>query len=66
MSQTVCLFSVPTSFAVGANLEDVSSEALMFTPKGSGPVRGRVVGMSQAVCMCSVPTSFAFGAELED
>eukprot|EP00959_Pyramimonas_sp_CCMP1952_P467664 9491997-Pyramimonas_sp.AAC.1 len=31
MSEAVCLFSVPTSFAFGADLEDVSREALIVT-----------------------------------
>eukprot|EP00959_Pyramimonas_sp_CCMP1952_P048210 1006295-Pyramimonas_sp.AAC.1 len=33
MSQAVCLFECPTSSTFGADLEDVSSEALVFAPK---------------------------------
>eukprot|EP00959_Pyramimonas_sp_CCMP1952_P167407 3498913-Pyramimonas_sp.AAC.1 len=54
MSEAVCLFSVPTSFPLGADLEDVSSEALIFTSlrgaaDGYDTVPfGRFVGMAQA------------------
>eukprot|EP00959_Pyramimonas_sp_CCMP1952_P231833 4845249-Pyramimonas_sp.AAC.1 len=44
MSQAVCLCAVPTSFASGADLKDVSSEALIFTS-----LRGAAEGY------CTVP-----------
>eukprot|EP00959_Pyramimonas_sp_CCMP1952_P119449 2497682-Pyramimonas_sp.AAC.1 len=72
MSQGGCLSSLPTSFTVGADFVDVSSEVFILTlirdrqGISHGPVRGRVVGMCQAVCLSSVPTSFVFGADMDN
>ena len=43
MSQAVCLFLCPTSFAFGADCEDVSSEALISAPL-RGAARGGCTG----------------------
>ena len=73
MSHAVCLFGCPTSLAFGADVEDVSGEALVSAPpRGAagggctGPVRAQFVGMSEAVCLFGGPTSFAFGTDFED
>eukprot|EP00959_Pyramimonas_sp_CCMP1952_P345114 7227631-Pyramimonas_sp.AAC.2 len=54
MSQAVCLFSVPTSFVVGEDVEDVSSEVLIFTPQV-----GQTLRMSRSVCLFWWPCSWA-------
>eukprot|EP00959_Pyramimonas_sp_CCMP1952_P403584 8457056-Pyramimonas_sp.AAC.1 len=46
MSQAVCLFWPPTSLAFGADLEDASSEALIFSTQG-----GQSLRMSRSVCL---------------
>jgi len=50
-----------TSFAFGADFEDVSGEALVSAPQGA-----QNLGMSQAVCLFRTVTSSAFGADFED
>ena len=49
MSQAVCLFRFPTSFAFGAAPPDVSGEALVSAPLGA-----QIARMSRAVCLCSL------------
>eukprot|EP00959_Pyramimonas_sp_CCMP1952_P416099 8717815-Pyramimonas_sp.AAC.1 len=53
MPRAPCLFWCPASSACGADVEDASSEALIFAPKG-----GQILRISQTVCLCCWPDSW--------
>ena len=68
------MFRTVTSSAFGADVEDVSSEALVSAPQKAQvvvigfrtPQKAQIAGTSQAVCLLGGPESSAFKAGCED